>query len=152
MARHPGIILKQEFMAALGLSASEVATGTGVNRSTIGRLLAGKQRLSPEMAARLGAYFQTPAKWWLQMQADYDADQIAGDPTMTDGVEPLALDPSVLLTPTGVLHLGDVVEDAGVGVTMSRTELERPPSSPASRTVQVVRYDSGSVALIGDAR
>ena len=50
MAKHPGLILFEEFMTHLAITANRLAKGTGVNRSTIGRLIAGDQRLTPEMA------------------------------------------------------------------------------------------------------
>lgn len=152
MKRHPGQILAHEFMVPLRLSANQVARGLGVNRSTVGRLIAGQQRMSPEMAARLGTYFQVPAKWWLQMQADYDIEQLQVQPELTENVTPLEIDPSILLTPKGVMRLG-APEEPTPPPSLSRTELERLPqvSSPRTREVQVVRYENGSLALVGES-
>ena len=150
MSRHPGQILKEEFLLPLGLNANQVAEGTGVNRSTIGRLLAGQNRLTPSMAARLGAYFGVPAKWWLQMQLDYDLGQLSTGAVSLAEVIPVELGEDVLLTPKGVMRLGPATEPQGP-VSLSRAELEEIPqtSSPSKRRVERVEYEGGSVALVG---
>ncbi|MEQ1567315.1 MAG: HigA family addiction module antitoxin [Myxococcota bacterium] len=135
MGKHPGLILREGFMEPLGIHASRLAAGTGVDRSTISRLLAGDQPLTPPMAARLGAYFGVPARWWLLMQAEYDAADVAARPELVRGVVPLEPNPDVLLTPTGVLRL-DVA----------------PPAVDEGGEVRTIRYDNGSVGLIGDDR
>lgn len=153
MVKHPGKILSNNFMRPLGLNANQVARGLDVHRSTVGRLLAGAQRMTPEIASRLGAYFRVPARWWLEMQLEHDAYRLRQQPEITEGVTPLEVDPAVLLTPTGVLHLG---EPAAIGPTeplsIPRAELEQltPSSVPHKRAARVVSYDSGSVALIGE--
>ena len=52
--RHPGRILREGFLEPLGLTASDLARGLGVHRSSLSRLLAERQRVSPEMAALIG--------------------------------------------------------------------------------------------------
>lgn len=122
-------------MEPLGIHASRLAAGTGVDRSTISRLLAGEQSITPAMAAKLGAYFGVPARWWLLMQAEYDAADVAARPELVRGVVPLEPNPDVLLTPTGILRL-DV----------------EPPAANTSREVRTIRYDNGSVGLVGEER
>ena len=152
--KHPGQRLLEDFMVPLGLTANQVANGLGVHRSTVGRLIAGELRTTPKLAARLGVLFGVPAQWWLTMQAEHDAHQIAHRPEYVEGVTPLEISADVLLTPTGVLHLG-APEPAPppLSLTLSRDELEKLPqtSSPQPRAARVVHYDSGSVALVGDS-
>lgn len=150
MVRHPGEILRDEFLKPLGLTANQIAKRTGVNRSTIGRLLAGQHRLSPEMAGRLGVCFGVPAKWWLQMQLDFDLGQLASSANLAAEVRPIELDPDVLLTPKGVIRLGAAAAPQEP-ISLSRAELEELPqtSAPSSRIVERVEYEGGSVALVG---
>jgi len=155
MVKHPGRILFEDFMTPLTISANRLARGTGVNRSTIGRLIAGEQRLTPEMAARLGAFFGVPARWWLLMQAEFDASELASRPELGDGVVPLEVDPDLLLTPTGVLRLDDdASSEPEPPPSIPRRALETLPQddaeSPGTRRVRVVRYANGSLALVGD--
>lgn len=150
--KHPGKILLEDFMIPLGLTANQVAKALRVHRSTIGRLTAGQQRMTSEIAARLGAYFQVPAKWWLSMQTDYDAQQIEQHPELSDDVVPLQLDPALLLTPKGVLHLGEPKDTDAPPPSIPRGELEKLPqtSKPQPREVRIVHYAGGSVALVGE--
>jgi addiction module HigA family antidote len=135
MPRHPGLILREAFMEPLGIHASRLAAGTCVDRSTISRLLAGEQPITPAMAAKLGAYFGVPARWWLLMQAEYDAADVAVRPELVRDVLRLEPNPDVLLTPTGVLRL------------------DAPRPAPEKRReVRTIRYDNGSVGLVGDDR
>lgn len=153
MTQHPGQILREAFLEPLGINASALATGSGVNRSTISRLLAGKHPITPAMAARLGAFFQVPARWWLLMQAEYDAQEVSGKPELIKGVAPLEPDPDVLLTPSGVLRLAPAPPSEERPLSISRASLDalpEVPSRPAKRTVQTVQYENGAIALIGD--
>lgn len=123
MVEHPGIRLREGFLDPLGLTASALARGLGVSRSTVTRLLAGDLPLSVSLAARLGAFFQVPARWFLDMQTVYDAARIEGDPTLAAGVAPWEPDPDVLLTPRGVMSLVDAPEGEAAG-SMQQRELE----------------------------
>ncbi len=156
MIEHPGRILFEDFMTPLSVTANHLAKQIGVNRSTIGRLIAGEQRLTPEMAALLGAYFGVPARWWLLMQAEFDEHEIAACPELWEGVTPWKSDPDLLLTPKGVIHLDapDVTEPEPQP-SLPRMALEAIPldaeASPGHRRVRVVRYENGSLALVGEA-
>lgn len=151
MSQHPGQVIAEGFLMPLGISANQVAEAIGVNRSTMSRLLAGKGRITPQMAARLGAYFQVPARWWLLMQAEFDAAQAESNATWRAGVTPAHLDPSALLTPKGVLRLERHTQPAPAPLSLSMKALKALPqtSAPALREVQQVRYENGAVALVG---
>ncbi len=130
MAAHPGQILRDGFLGPLGVSPSRLAEGTGFDRSTISRVLGAKQPVTPLMAARLGAFFGVPARWFLLMQAEYDAGELAAHPELVRCVEPLPPDPDLLLTPAGAIRLD-------------------PPEEEEEEAGQVrtVVYGNGSVAL-----
>jgi len=153
MTRHPGEILSEDFLAPLGLNANRLSVGLGVNRSTISRLLCGQQPITPAMAARLGAFFQVPARWWLLMQAEYDAAMVSEDPTLTKGVTPMDPDPDVLLTPKGVLRLAPPVDSSPAEpISLSRSEIAALPehSPQPRRRIRTVHYEGGAIALVGD--
>ncbi|MCB9742605.1 MAG: HigA family addiction module antidote protein [Alphaproteobacteria bacterium] len=155
MSRHPGRILMDDFLVPLGLNASQLARGIGVSRSTVSRLIAGEHPLTPTMAARLGAYFQVPARWFLLMQAEHDAAVVEGDAGLTAGVTPMPPDPDVLLTPKGVMRLPPASSESAEPEPLSlpvRTSRPWPgaQSSQDRRAVRQVEYACGSVALVGD--
>ena len=87
------------------------------------------------------------------MQAEYDAQMITQYADLSKEITPLELDPSVLLTPSGVLRLEDSPEEEPDSPpSLSRAELEKLPqtSAPQRREARVVHYESGSVALVGE--
>jgi addiction module HigA family antidote len=72
---HPGRIVRQECLEALGLSVTEAAKVLGVTRQTLNNLVNEKAAISPEMAIRLEKAFGSTADTWLRMQAAYDLAQ-----------------------------------------------------------------------------
>jgi antitoxin HigA-1 len=68
----PGKILKDHFMAPLGLSAYRVAKDLGVAQIGLSEILRGRRGISVDMAVRLGRYFGVPATYWLRLQAEYE--------------------------------------------------------------------------------
>ncbi len=150
MSRHPGRILSEDFMAELGVTASRLAVAMGVNRSTVGRLVAGQQRLTPQLAARLGACFGVPARWWLLMQAEYDVALVEAHPEWRLEAVPIELSADVLLTPRGVLRLPPA-EGAVEPVSLPRREVaDLPRDPPVNRAVRQITYPNGAAALVGD--
>ncbi|MGH8580974.1 MAG: HigA family addiction module antitoxin [Gammaproteobacteria bacterium] len=69
---HPGELLNEEVLPALGLSVSEAARRLRVSRQTLHRLLAGTMTVSPEMALRLGKFCGNGPQVWLRMQSAHD--------------------------------------------------------------------------------
>ncbi|QTA88275.1 HigA family addiction module antitoxin [Desulfonema magnum] len=69
---HPGKILKSLCFDPLGLSVAEAAEALGINSETLSDLLDGHIAVTPEMAIRLSAAFDTTAESWMNQQAQYD--------------------------------------------------------------------------------
>lgn len=152
MANHPGQILREGFLEPLGIKPAELARALHVQRSTLSRLLAGKQGMTPEMAGRLGIYFQVPPLWWLEMQAAYDAARVESDPFLAQGVEVRPHDADFLLTPTGALHLGRRSPEVTAPIVIPYADFDRSAPMPAPRryVARPVRYPNGMVALVSE--
>ena len=69
---HPGAILREDVMPALGISISEAARQLGVTRQTLHRVMAEKVSITPAMAARLGRFCGNGPGLWLRMQQAFD--------------------------------------------------------------------------------
>ena len=69
---HPGAILREDVLPALGLSVSEAARQLGVTRQTLHRIMAERVSITPEMAVRLGRFCGNGPGLWLRMQQAYD--------------------------------------------------------------------------------
>ena len=72
---HPGLSVKHDCVAALGLTVTEAARILGVTRQTLNDLIHGRRGISPEMAIRLDLAFGGGADTWLRLQAAYDLAQ-----------------------------------------------------------------------------
>ena len=69
---HPGEILREDVLPALGATVSQAAKRLGVSRQSLYRLLAGNSAVTPEMALRLGKYCRNGPAMWLRLQQAYD--------------------------------------------------------------------------------
>jgi addiction module HigA family antidote len=73
---HPGEMLREDVLPALGVNVTEAAGALGVSRITLSRVLKGKAGISPEMALRierwLGVDHGGRAGLWLDMQSAHD--------------------------------------------------------------------------------
>ena len=86
---HPGAVLREDVLPALGMTQTEFARRLGVSRLTVSDLLHEKRALSPEMAARLGRLLETTPESWLNMQTTLDLWEIEQDPERLAVVEPI---------------------------------------------------------------
>ena len=68
----PGVVLREEFLKPLGLTAYQVAKACGVSHPGMSEILRGKRSITAETALRLGIYFGIEPEFWLRLQADYD--------------------------------------------------------------------------------
>ena len=69
---HPGEVLREDVLPALGMSVSDAAKALNVTRQTLHRLLAGTTSVTPEMALRLGKFCGNGPDLWIRMQEGYD--------------------------------------------------------------------------------
>ncbi|HEX4694710.1 HigA family addiction module antitoxin [Sphingomonas sp.] len=69
---HPGEILREDILPALGLGKAEIARSLHVSRHTLYELLAERQPVTPQMALRLGKLCGNGAEIWGRMQLAYD--------------------------------------------------------------------------------
>ena len=73
---HPGELLREDILPALGLSVTEAANQLGVTRVALSRVLNARAAVSPQMALRLEAWLGIEnggrADTWMAQQAAYD--------------------------------------------------------------------------------
>jgi addiction module HigA family antidote len=87
---HPGELLREDVIPALGKPKTGIAALLKVSRQTLYDILAGKQPITPPMALRIGKLTGTTAESWLRMQQAYDlaiakremADELDAIPTL----------------------------------------------------------------------
>ena len=71
---HPGEILREEFLAPLGMSAHGLALALRVPATRINDIVNEKRGVTADTALRLSRYFGTTAKFWLNLQASYELE------------------------------------------------------------------------------
>ena len=69
---HPGEMLREDVLPALGLSVSEAARRLGISRQQLHRVLACTHPITTEMALRIGKFAGNGPDIWLRMQLSYD--------------------------------------------------------------------------------
>src|SRR5260370_42494648 len=69
---HPGVIMKEMYMAPLGVTVTKVADALGVTRKHVSAIVNGRAPVTPDMAVRLAGVFGTEPEIWVNLQAQYD--------------------------------------------------------------------------------
>ena len=68
----PGEVLREEFLVPLGLSARALAREIHVPPNRITAILQGKRGITAETAILLARRFNSSARFWLNLQVNYD--------------------------------------------------------------------------------
>ena len=74
---HPGEVLREDVLPALGLSVTETARRLGVSRQQLHRILACTHPITAEMALRIGKLIGNGPGLWLRMQQNHDLWRLA---------------------------------------------------------------------------
>jgi antitoxin HigA-1 len=71
---HPGEILREDFMMPLGISMNRLSLDLHVPLTRIAEIVHERRGITPDTALRLGRYFDTSARFWLNAQSSYDLE------------------------------------------------------------------------------
>ena len=69
---HPGEVLREDYLAALGLSANALAAALGVPATRIHEIVNERRGVTADTATRLAKHFGGDAASWLALQASYE--------------------------------------------------------------------------------
>jgi antitoxin HigA-1 len=69
---HPGIMLRNDVLAPLGLGVTEAARKLGMSRVALSRVVNGHAGISPELAIRLEQAGVSTARFWMNLQSNFD--------------------------------------------------------------------------------
>ncbi len=86
---HPGEILREEFLAPLGLTAYAVAKRCHVPRTRIERLVREEVPVTADTALRLGICFRTGPEFWMNLQVLHDLAATRQAAPDLQSIEPL---------------------------------------------------------------
>jgi len=71
---HPGEILREEFLAPLGMSSHELAMALRVPATRINDIVNEKRGITADTALRLSRYFGTTSRFWMNLQASWELE------------------------------------------------------------------------------
>ena len=81
----PGEILREEFLAPLGLTQRQLAEHLGCDLKVINRIVNGRAAVSVDMALKLGAALRTSPDFWLNAQKAVDLFRaLEGEPALPE--------------------------------------------------------------------
>jgi addiction module HigA family antidote len=69
---HPGEVLREDYLAPLGMSANALAKALNVPAPRINDVVRERRGISADTAMRLARYFGGDPRSWLNLQAAYD--------------------------------------------------------------------------------
>ena len=69
---HAGEILREEFLAPLGMTPHALAINLRVPAPRINDIVREKRGVTVDTALRLARYFDTTAQFWMNLQSTYD--------------------------------------------------------------------------------
>jgi addiction module HigA family antidote len=71
---HPGEILREEFLAPLGMSSHALALALRVPATRVNDIVNEKRGITADTALRLARYFGTTSRFWRNMQASWELE------------------------------------------------------------------------------
>jgi antitoxin HigA-1 len=74
-AMHPGELLREDILPALGKPKAEIARLLGISRQTLYDILDEKQPVTVAMALRLGKLIGNGPVFWLNLQRAHDLEK-----------------------------------------------------------------------------
>ncbi len=80
-AVHPGEVLREDYLAPLGMSVNALSIALGVPATRIHEIVKERRAVTADTAARLAKYFGGDAASWLVMQANFELKTL---PTLGD--------------------------------------------------------------------
>ncbi len=70
--RHPGGLIKRQYLEPLNITITDFADIIGVSRKTVSEIVNERASITPDMALRLSVALQTTPELWLNLQQKYD--------------------------------------------------------------------------------
>lgn len=70
---HPGAILRDTILPALGMPKTKFAEHIGLSRQSLYTILNEERGITADVAARLARAFGNDARFWLNLQSNHDA-------------------------------------------------------------------------------
>ena len=80
---HPGLMIRDEVIGALGLNVTDAARKLGMSRVALSRIVNARAGISPDLAIRLETAGISTARFWMALQMNYDLARARNHPQPT---------------------------------------------------------------------
>jgi addiction module HigA family antidote len=74
---HPGDTLREDYLKPLRISTATLAAALALPLARAAAIIKGRRAIDADTALRLARYFNTTAKFWLNLQNSYDLAKTA---------------------------------------------------------------------------
>lgn len=81
---HPGEVLRLEYLQPLGISCRQLAETIGVPSNQINDIVRKRRGVTADTAIRLGRYFRTDPRYWLNLQMAHDLSKAEAETDYSD--------------------------------------------------------------------
>ncbi len=71
---HPGEVLMEDFLKPMGISQYRLAKEISVSARRINEIVHGTRSVTADTALRLGRYFGTSARFWMNLQSHFNLE------------------------------------------------------------------------------
>ncbi len=90
---HPGEILREDYLEPMELSANALAKALKVPPSRINDIVLERRGVTADTALRLARYFGTTARFWLNLQMEYElrSAEIQRGDSVTQEIDPVVI-------------------------------------------------------------
>ena len=73
---HPGVVLKEEFLDPMNVTAYRLAKEIGIQQTRISQIINGNRSITADTAIRLSLFFGTSEEFWMNLQREYDLRRV----------------------------------------------------------------------------
>ena len=73
---HPGKILREEFLNQIKITPHQLANNINASEKELKDIIAERKDLDKNIATRLALYFHTAPTFWINLQSNYDEEQV----------------------------------------------------------------------------
>ena len=92
--RHPGGLIKRQYLEPLNITITDFADILNVSRKTVSEIVNEQASVTPNMALRLATALQTTPELWLNLQQKYDLWCAANESESWKDIAPINLQAS----------------------------------------------------------
>lgn len=75
----PGTVLREEFMDVYQISVNQLSEDIKLSPSALRQIINNKLKIGFEVGRKLAVYFNTPPRYWIDMQVEYTLAELEKD-------------------------------------------------------------------------